>query len=450
VDRNEEGTFSIVAIRVPPSMNSMEVLNEYFAQFGPVASLRINHNRHEAVISFGHVEEAEEALRWPVLNDPSIGLRPWRCKANGGGGAGAGAEAERARPQPGNMQLESGSALEKKRQREELEDRRKKLLQGLTDQLKVAMARINDPNMTEKNREKMQVLLTSIKEKITALTPQRPEPPEPPRVRWPPSGRPSLGGYPSSQAPGGEAGRTAEGTRLPSVTLRLTNLPVEMRGAEAEARFAQTLGEGVESVRSVSEDGGSCVVRFADRRHAEVALQSQKVWGYTAEWVEEVPEATPEVPGTAAPAMAPPVGAVSVVDDAGEEPYAPAPASGETEAMDSDIPDQELAGAMESAARGAAEAAARATAAQDAAVEASAVVEATESAPVATQAVEPNAVAEQAAEPAPAATQAEPARPAEQPPEQPPAAASAEVPAACEAIAGNAVGEVAAPAAGAA
>ncbi|CAE8622197.1 unnamed protein product, partial [Polarella glacialis] len=81
LERNEAGGVSVVAERVPPSVNNMDVLNEYFARFGPVSALQINQNRHEAIVTFARMEHAEEALRWPVLNDPSIGLRPWRAKA---------------------------------------------------------------------------------------------------------------------------------------------------------------------------------------------------------------------------------------------------------------------------------------------------------------------------------------------------------------------------------
>lgn len=203
---------------MPPSVNNMDVLNEFFGQFGAVSAMRINPNRHEAVVTFCHVEDAERALRWPVLNDPSIGLRPWRSKAGqrgpfdlpadedvisgplptGGPPPGAMYEgwgmapvalpdagsvappaAETERPKPQNMQLESGVLSEKKRKLEEVEVRRKKLLQGLTDQMKMVLAKINDRNTTEKNREKMQVLLNSLKEKLTALTPKMKEPERP-------------------------------------------------------------------------------------------------------------------------------------------------------------------------------------------------------------------------------------------------------------------------------
>eukprot|EP00913_Durusdinium_trenchii_P030928 g28967.t2 len=125
----------------------MDVLNEYFGRFGPVSSLQINQMRHEAIVTFSRMEDAEEALRFPVLNDPSIGLRPWRPKA--GQRAPDDVPGEANAPvvpsipiiASGNMTLESASVLEAKRKREELQDRRKALLSSLTDQLKQVLAR---------------------------------------------------------------------------------------------------------------------------------------------------------------------------------------------------------------------------------------------------------------------------------------------------------------------
>lgn len=212
-----------MAERVPPSMNNMDVLNDYFLQFGPVTAMQINHNRHEAIITFSRVEHAEEAMRWPVVNDPTIGLRPWRSKAGQRGphevplesleapppppqssapnetsiaisseaaapeavsapGAAEGASNDGASPHSGavnasqvkgNKQLETGKLLETRREKSELEDRRRNLLQGLTDQLKKVMAKISNPDTTEKNRDQLQVILATIKDKITALTPKQ-------------------------------------------------------------------------------------------------------------------------------------------------------------------------------------------------------------------------------------------------------------------------------------
>merc|ERR550532_1840840 len=63
----------------------------------------------------------------------------------------ADAAPEKTAAKPGNLHLELGQVLQKKQQKEVLEDRRKALLQGLTDQLKVVMARISDPKITDRN-----------------------------------------------------------------------------------------------------------------------------------------------------------------------------------------------------------------------------------------------------------------------------------------------------------
>jgi len=319
-----------VAERVPPSVNNMDVLNEFFGQFGPVSAMRINPNRHEAVVTFCHVEDAERALRWPVLNDPSIGLRPWRSKAgqrgpfdlpadedvisgplptsgppgtmyegwgmapvsvpDGGSAVPPAADAERPKPQ--NMQLESGVLSEKKRKLEEVEVRRKKLLQGLTDQMKMVLAKINDPKTTEKNREKMQVLLNSLKDKLTARMPQRKEPERP---------RP----MPRAMPP------------MPMDTFRhMSDWAEEGPASQPMFNSAATVGATVTAAPPVLAP----------------------------------PVSTPQ-----------PVVTVALDDDNG--PPEPAPPSCETEDMDSDIPDDELIGAMASAAEAAQQRAAAAPAA---------------------------------------------------------------------------------------
>mmetsp|Transcript_34921 Transcript_34921/g.96436 ORF Transcript_34921/g.96436 Transcript_34921/m.96436 type:complete len:660 (-) Transcript_34921:120-2099(-) len=210
VERNESGGFALVAERIPPRLQNFDVLNDYFSTFGPVMALQINNKRHECIVSYSSIEHAEAAILQPVSLDPSIGLRPWRsrgsaqppqaseptpsapvCAAPVTAPAACGVqapplEAERpSGPSAGNLQLESGLALEKKRQRTEVAGRRKALLQGLTDQMKVVMAKISDPKTPEKNREQLQVLLTSIRDKITALTPSRDEVAKHPRLTPP-------------------------------------------------------------------------------------------------------------------------------------------------------------------------------------------------------------------------------------------------------------------------
>jgi len=288
-----------VAERVPPTANNMDVLNEYFGTFGPVVALQVNHSRHEAIISMARVEDAEESLRWPVLNDPSIGLRPWRSKAGqrspheapeayvppafGQPQQAAFAPASVGAPAPhpivadmgvtsapasGNVVLDLGQGLQKRQQREELEGKRKALLQSLTDQLKLVMTKISDPKTDEKGKEKLQGILTAIKDKMSALTPK--PPPEAARQRH------------AGVRPPAPSGRQAGS----GCALRLQGLPDALRSAEARVR--QALGDvGIEAVQAWSEDGSACIVRFADRRPAEAAMQAQKVWGFVAEWYED-------------------------------------------------------------------------------------------------------------------------------------------------------------------
>jgi len=337
-----------VAMQVPPSVNKMDVLNEYFGRFGPVSALQINQSRHEAIITFGRLEDAEEALKWPVLNDPSIGLRPWRAKAGQRGPDEAPADDDATLSLPvtvpvqpvqsgpavvrqasSNMMLESGAIQQAKRKKEELEERRKLLLSGLTDQLKIVMSKISDPATSEKNREQLQGILASIKEKISALTPVEQEK-ETARRQLQQQKRP---------APFQAKKHTLDNRPRPSSVL-LSKLPEELRGQESEVRLRDALGEGVEWVRKWSEDGTSCVVRFSDRRLAEATIQAQKVWGYAAQLQEEErpPPFRRKPPGPRIPRQRhthkvyrpPPMPAQEV------------PPSPETEAFDSDVPEDEL------------------------------------------------------------------------------------------------------------
>jgi hypothetical protein len=340
-ERNESGGASIVAERVPPSVNNMDVLNEYFARFGPVSSLQINQMRHEAIVTFARFEDAEQALRWPVLNDPSIGLRPWKGRAGQRMPIEAPVELEVHHPiaPPGNfgerkapalaqnMVIECGEALQKKRKAQEIEERRRMLLQGLTDQLKTVMARISDPATSERNREQLQGILASIKEKITTLTPQQAPPPK--RMPLIPI-RPPI------------PFQTKLDNRRQPASLKLSSLPAELHGPENEARLIQALGDGVETVHSYSEDGSSCVVRFSDRRLAKAAIQAQKVWGYVADLHGEEPILVmqqgyrPRVKRHFNKVYKPPPMEASQADDER------VPGSPETEAFDSDVSDDEL------------------------------------------------------------------------------------------------------------
>lgn len=339
LEQNETGGASIVAERVPPSVNNMDVLNEYFSQFGKVTAMQVNHNRHEAVVTFSRFQDAKEALRFPVLNDPTISLRGWKSKAGqtgpeelpslgekpmakalGPGPYGAApfvaASPERPVRAPSNMIMESGPLQEKKQQKEALEERRKSLLQGLTDQLRTVMAKSSDPQTSERQREQLQAILVTIRDKITALTPQPQEPPARSRLA-PPSRMPP--------------GQISVDFRKPAA-LRLSSLPADLQGPAAEARLRESLGSGVQSV-SWSEDGASCVVRFSERRFAQDTRQAQKVWGFTAEWCENEAAVAPS--------------RLSLNDAAAEVKM---PGSPDTEAMDSDIPDEEVMGAMVAAA----------------------------------------------------------------------------------------------------
>lgn len=266
LEYNESGGCSLVAERVPPSVNKFEMLHAHFASLGQVLTLQLNHNRHEAVVTYATLEEAHRALMYPVLQDPDIGLRPWRSKPGqrgppgttgekdrdrdrtnssahsivahspGGQGKGSGAALETRQRTPekplGNLMLETPHVLEKKRKTTDMEDRRKALLQNLTDQLKTVLTKLNDPKITDKNRETLQVLLSSIRQKIDNVTPPQRE------IR---ASRPKLGPQTSDPKQIGDAAQSSSSAMAPAPafsSLAAASSSVEspaQRSAEAPA-----------------------------------------------------------------------------------------------------------------------------------------------------------------------------------------------------------------------
>eukprot|EP00811_Abedinium_folium_P005852 NODE_15384_length_1053_cov_1.305616.p1 GENE.NODE_15384_length_1053_cov_1.305616~~NODE_15384_length_1053_cov_1.305616.p1 ORF type:complete len:340 (+),score=111.56 NODE_15384_length_1053_cov_1.305616:99-1022(+) len=211
VERNPQGGAAVIIEGIPGHLLRMEVLNSHLKTFGSIGSLQINSSRREAIVTFSRAEDAEEALCHPVLGDPHIVLRPHRTRmlahkpapalrptsldaplpapapaaakaattvpaaATADGAAGAAAGGHRANPK-----LEQ--ALEKRKQREEIEARRRVLLQNLTDQLRAVLAKISDSKTNEKDREQLQTIAATIKDQITAQTPKASAPPQPLQV----------------------------------------------------------------------------------------------------------------------------------------------------------------------------------------------------------------------------------------------------------------------------
>jgi len=103
-------------------------------------------------------------------------------------------------------------------------------------------------------------------------------------------------------------------------------------------------------VHSWTDGGASCVVRFSDRRHAEAAIGAQKAWGFSADWHdEEEPPPNKEQKGQrpqASPGFRSRMPLAGGDVAAGPSPAGAyqeaAPPSPATEAMESDLDDDEL------------------------------------------------------------------------------------------------------------
>ncbi|OLP84634.1 hypothetical protein AK812_SmicGene34472 [Symbiodinium microadriaticum] len=339
LERNENGGVSIVVMQVPPGVNKMDVLNEYFGRFGPVSSLQIN----QAIVTFSRMEDAEAGQRAPddVPAEVSPTIAAWQILL--------GVLHRIPIIASGNMTLEpvpegiakSNRVLEAKRKREELQDRRKALLSSLTDQLKAVLARISDPQTSERNREQLQELA-----KRRLMPPARPMAPYQTKL----DNRPRPATLLLSKLPATllEMGVVTCGFRCGFKMLDKGGgddndgyddyeAAVQNESAPSEAQLRDALGESIDWIRDWADDGCSCTVRFRDRRQAEdmgtvkgpmsrvwvmfwfcswgggkAAVQGQKLWGYVARI-----QAEDKVPGTP-----------------------------ETEAFDSDIEDPEVLASM--------------------------------------------------------------------------------------------------------
>jgi len=174
-----------------------------------------------------------------------------------------------------NKELQFGKTLLAKRKATEVEDRRRVLLQSLTDQLKKVMAKISDPATTERNRDQLQLILATIKDKITALTPRKVQP------KTARHGRPSLApegwnededdaqSAPGAGAPGGPRPPRWGGPgwrprpRAPPSAAWQWSAPHVAPAASAVARAASSAA-GVAAAVGAGEDDAASVAETVD------------------------------------------------------------------------------------------------------------------------------------------------------------------------------------------
>lgn len=333
----------------------MDVLNEYFGTFGSVVNLQINHSRHEAIITYSKVEEAEQALKWPVLNDGNIGLRPWRAKAGQRGphevpagsevptfepaaassrksicnlpAAGArkapdapadgapspptGPAAPNSGPLPAmqmaasgggtgggsaNMVLSSDSSkvTAANQQRQAVQEKRMTLLASLTGQLKMVMARINDPKTNDKAREQFQGILATIREKMNALTPKEEKPPPAPVPAAPPAGKAheepfgrAPGRPPHMRGPPAKVQRTGGWNRLGAGGAHRPKPPAEDGGdSETEAFDSDVEEDELEKlkaeVEATAKEAEATAKEAAEVEAAETAAAAGETNGASA------------------------------------------------------------------------------------------------------------------------------------------------------------------------
>jgi len=179
---------TIVAERVPLKLLKMETVEEYFSRFGALAHIEIDRARHQAVIDFEESMDAQAAVscKEPILGEPTVYLRFFR-------GARPHPYAPRQQPpapppapvpsqppsatatfpsmgQPDNMVMESCDASKRRQEREDSQQKKKELMQKITDKMKTVMVRLTDTNLREEQRDQLQELLMTLKKQLTSLT----------------------------------------------------------------------------------------------------------------------------------------------------------------------------------------------------------------------------------------------------------------------------------------
>lgn len=168
-DRIDDASAMLVVQRLPAHLNRRDVLSDYFGMFGLVKSVHPNSACSEAVVTFAHPDHAKAAMSRYVFNDPSIYLQLWKGQSASRAAASSFAESASA-----NMTLSPADiAANKRRARDEIDEKRKALLYNLTEQLKAILAKVADPNVTEKNKEALQAMMETIQKKIRTLTPRQ-------------------------------------------------------------------------------------------------------------------------------------------------------------------------------------------------------------------------------------------------------------------------------------
>lgn len=295
-------------MNIPLELNTLDILNRHFRQFGEVLKITVNTDKGSAFVQFAERSAAEAALAAPVLDKPEI-RTSWVQRSKGRGKAGPSLREEhRSYDRNADNRVlvadpeEQRRIDESRQKRDEIAARRQALLGTLTEQMKTTMAKLNDPAMSEARRESLQSLLFQMKQKMDELS-----------VNVPVAH--ANGVAPSSQqqlkVPAGTSRQTWHTLDLRTKVLRV-NL-MQSAGVGQESWTLERLREVLHKFDAVDEQiqdiqwesglGGpagveSVLVRFKERWAAEHVFQQRGELPFYVEWCDPAPPSPETTPKT--------------------------------------------------------------------------------------------------------------------------------------------------------
>mmetsp|Transcript_49494 Transcript_49494/g.91046 ORF Transcript_49494/g.91046 Transcript_49494/m.91046 type:complete len:711 (+) Transcript_49494:109-2241(+) len=315
---------SLMVSSVPTELNTLDVLNRHFRQFGEVLKITIQVAEARAFVQFAERTSAEAAAAAEVLGRPDIVLS-WAQRGKGKGKGGKGKAEKSERPiQHGPIENrvlvsdpeEQRRLDESKRKRDEIHTRKSTLLANFTEQMKAIMVKLSDSSLPEAKREAYRSLLLQIKGKMDALN-------APPGFdEAMPSG---AGVAPSAKRDAG-GGKGEKGGRF-TLDLRSKVLRVNVQQGWTLERLKDELlkfGASDEKVSIVNWDvtdvgepsNQQALVQFKDRWSAEQFFNQRSEFPSYLEWSDRTPTPVRIVSATSSPMLK------EQPDDADETPAA--------------------------------------------------------------------------------------------------------------------------------
>jgi len=298
----------LMVSNLPTDLATLSVLNRHFRQFGEVLKITVQAEEGKAFVQFADASAVQGALLAPVLERQDIVLaRVPRGKGRSGvKGRGKGdARLIENRVLHGNPD-EQRRQGQQKLIRDEITSRKTQLLGGLTDQLKVIMAKLNGDGVTEAKKDALKAMLTSIKAKMDAIGSLS---------TWP-TEKADDGGAAGDQGSTPKKNKSASGLWKYTLDLRPRVVCVGIVDGWTQERLREELQKFEAAEEQVQEilwhvgtDGQAstehALVTFRDHRSAEKLLARKTELPFSAEWCEnQALPAASGAPATGTPAPA--------------------------------------------------------------------------------------------------------------------------------------------------